>query len=34
MFEGYKFTKTQKNIDYLMYMDDINTFAKNEKKKS
>ena len=29
--EGYEFTKSQENINYLMYMDTIELFAKNEK---
>ena len=28
---GYKLSKSQENINYLMYMDDIKLFAKNEK---
>ena len=27
----YKFTKSQENISHLMYMNDIKSFAKNEK---
>ena len=30
---GYKFTKSQKKINNLMYMDDIKLFAKKKKKK-
>ena len=29
---GYKLSRSQKKINYLMYMDDIKLFAKNEKK--
>ena len=28
---GYKLSKSQEKINHLMYMDDINLFAKNEK---
>ena len=28
---GYKFSKSHEKINYLMYMDDIKLFAKNEK---
>ena len=28
---GYKFGKSQENINHLKYMDDIKLFAKNEK---
>ena len=28
---GYKLSKSQENINYLMYVDDIKPFAKNEK---
>ena len=28
---GYKFTKSQEKVDYLMHMDDIQLFAKKEK---
>ena len=28
---GYKLSRSQEKINYLMYMDDINLFAKNEK---
>ena len=28
---GYKLSKSQENINHLMYMDDIKLFAKNEK---
>ena len=31
MYRGYKFTKLQKRINHLMYIDDIKLFAKNEK---
>ena len=31
MTGGYKFTKSQEKINYLMYINDIKTFAKNEK---
>ena len=30
--EGYKFTKSQEKINHLMYIDDIKTFAKKNKK--
>ena len=29
---GYKFTKSQENINHLIYMDDIKIFIKNEKR--
>ena len=29
---GCKFTKTQENINHIIYMDDIMLFAKNEEK--
>ena len=29
---GYKLSKSQEKINYLMYMDDIKLFARNEKK--
>ena len=28
---GYKLSKSQENINHLMYIDDIKLFAKNEK---
>ena len=28
---GYKFSKSQKNINHLIYIDDLKKFAKNEK---
>ena len=28
---GYKLSRSQENINHLMYMDDIKLFAKNEK---
>ena len=28
---GYKLSKSQENINHLMYMDDIKLYAKNEK---
>ena len=28
---GYKLSKSQEKVNYLMYMDDIKLFAKNEK---
>ena len=30
---GYKLSRSQERINYLMYMDDIKLFAKNENKK-
>ena len=32
MGRGYKFTKSLKKINHLMYTDDVNVFAKNEKR--